>query len=148
MVAAISQTQFMHLCICKNLPVILTGDRVLHSITRWWLTYLFFPLVPILSALIDCLGMHLETHHRALTLWCSEMGVGGCRQKHFLFKLEWQWGKVRRRLIRNNKAYTHDPMGKLQFSSLLSFLFLTLLLFSWGLPSLRYGVFFLLYYIA
>lgn len=73
---------------------------------------------------------------------------GGCRQKHFLFKLEWQWGKVRRRLIRNNKAYTHDPMGKLQFSSLLSFLFLALLLFSWGLPSLRYGVFFLLYYIA
>lgn len=35
--------------------------------------YLFFPLVPILSALTGCLGMHLEMQHRALTLWCSEM---------------------------------------------------------------------------
>lgn len=46
--------------------------------------YLFFPLVPILSALIGCLGMHLETRHRALTLWCSEMGVGAIKNICFL----------------------------------------------------------------
>lgn len=46
--------------------------------------YLFFPLVPILSALIGCLGMHLETQHRALTLWCSEMGVGAIKNISFL----------------------------------------------------------------
>lgn len=46
--------------------------------------YLFFPLVPILSALIGCLGMHLETQHRALTLWYSEMGVGAIKNISFL----------------------------------------------------------------
>lgn len=46
--------------------------------------YLFFPLVTILSALIGCLGMHLETRHRAVTLWCSEMGVGAIKTISFL----------------------------------------------------------------
>lgn len=80
--------------------------------------YLFFPLVPILSALIGCLGMHLETWKctDTVVLWDG----GGCHQNHFLFKLEWQWGKARRLLIRKSKVYTRDTVRK--FSSLLFFL--------------------------
>lgn len=42
MVAVITQTQFMHLHIYKNLSVILTGDRRLDSVTRRWLTNIYF----------------------------------------------------------------------------------------------------------
>lgn len=90
MVAVIAQTQFMHLRICKNLSVILTGDRCLDSIMRWRLMNIyFFPLVSILSALIGCLGMHLETQQQSTdtlspSLWHSGARVDAIKNICFL----------------------------------------------------------------
>lgn len=113
--AVIVQTQFTHLCICKNLSVTLTGDRRLDSIMRQRLTDIYFFLW-CLSCLLylparECTW---KPGGRALTrrlLHCS----GGCHQKHLLFELQWQWGKVGRGLIRTDKVHTHDPVQELQF---------------------------------
>lgn len=89
-VAVIAQTQFMHLCICRSLPATLTGDRRLDSVTRWRLTNIyFFPLVPILSALIGCSGVHLETWQQSTdtpppSLWCSGAQVYAIKNVCFL----------------------------------------------------------------
>lgn len=51
--------------------------------------YLFFPLVPILSALIGCSGVHLETWQQSTDappplLWCSGARVYAIKNVCFL----------------------------------------------------------------
>lgn len=84
--AVIVQTQFMHLCICKNLSVTLTGDRHLDSIMRQRLTNMFF--LWYLSCLLYLAAWECTWKPGGRALACCLLHCGGgCHQNHLLFEL-------------------------------------------------------------
>lgn len=88
-VAAVAQPQFMHCHICKNLSVVFLNEAAAEE-------YLFFPLVPILSALIGSLGARLGRQQQqgstaAPSARLSEARLGAGSDQGLL-KLRWQQG--------------------------------------------------------
>lgn len=88
-VAAVAQPQFMHCHICKNLSAVFLNEAAAEE-------YLFFPLVPILSALIGSLGVRSGRQQQqggaaapSARLCEARLGAGNDQG---LLKLRWQQG--------------------------------------------------------